>query len=65
MADQPSAKPPRNPKSLSGLLPFLAPYKWRIGMALLFLVLAAAATLAFPMALRGLVDAGMSPRRAR
>jgi ATP-binding cassette, subfamily B, bacterial len=61
MAEQPAAKPPRNPKSLSGLLPFLTPYRWRIGMALVFLVLAAAATLAFPMALRGLVDAGMSP----
>lgn len=56
-----SAKPPRNPKSLSGLLPFLWPYRLRIGLALLFLVTAAVATLAFPLALRLLIDAGMSP----
>lgn len=61
MTDQATHKPPRNPKSLSGLLPFLAPYRVRIGLALVFLVLAASATLAFPLALRGLVDAGMSP----
>jgi ATP-binding cassette subfamily B protein len=61
MPDPTTDKPTRNPKSLSGLLPFLAPYRFRIGLALVFLVLAASATLAFPMALRGLVDAGMSP----
>ena len=55
------AKPPRNPKSLSGLLPFLTPYRIRIGLALVFLVAAAAATLAFPLALRQLIDAGLSP----
>ena len=48
-----------NPRSLSGLLPFLRPYRGRILAALLFLVLAALATLAFPLALRGLVDEGM------
>jgi len=52
---------PRSPKSLSGLLPFLQPYRLRIGLALLFLVLAAATTLAFPLALRQLIDAGLSP----
>ena len=50
---------PGNPKSLSGLLPFLKPYRGRIGLALLFLVLAAVATLAFPVALRSLIDAGL------
>ena len=55
------AKPPRNPKSLSGLLPFLKPYRVRIGLALVFLVTAAVATLAFPLALRQLIDAGLSP----
>ncbi len=54
----PSAKP-GNPKSLSGLLPFLKPYRGRIGLALLFLVLAAMATLAFPLALRSLIDGGL------
>ena len=50
---------PGNPKSLSGLLPFLQPYRGRIGLALLFLVLAALATLAFPLALRSLIDGGL------
>jgi ATP-binding cassette, subfamily B, bacterial len=49
----------RNPQSLSGLLPFLKPYRGRIGVALVFLVLAALATLAFPLALRSLIDGGL------
>ena len=49
----------QTPKSLSGLVPFLKPYRGRIGLALLFLVLAAAATLAFPLALRSLIDGGL------
>lgn len=48
-----------NPKSLSGLLPFLKPYRGRIGLAVVFLVLAAATTLAFPLALRSLIDGGL------
>lgn len=48
------------PKSLSGLVPFLRPYRWRIAIALVFLVLAAAATLVFPVALRSLIDGGLS-----
>ncbi len=48
-----------NPKSLSGLVPFLRPYRTRIGLALCFLVLAAMATLAFPLALRSLIDGGL------
>ena len=51
-----------NPKSLSGLLPFLRPYLARIALALVFLVLAAAATLAFPLALRSLIDGGLVPQ---
>ncbi|NRF68373.1 ATP-binding cassette domain-containing protein [Aquincola sp. S2] len=47
------------PKSLSGLLPFLRPYRGRIGLALLFLVLAAATTLVFPLALKSLIDTGL------
>jgi ATP-binding cassette subfamily B protein len=50
------------PRSLSGLLPFLRPYRPRIALALLFLVLAAAATLAFPLALRELIDGGLQPQ---
>jgi ATP-binding cassette subfamily B protein len=45
--------------SLSGLWPFLRPYRGRIALALLFLVLAALATLAFPVALRYLIDGGL------
>ena len=47
------------PRSLSGLLPFLRPYWGRIGLAGLFLVLAAIATLVFPLALRSLIDGGL------
>ena len=49
----------KNPKSLSGLAPFLRPYRGRIALALLFLVCAALATLAFPLALRSLIDGGL------
>ncbi|NDY93349.1 ABC transporter transmembrane domain-containing protein [Ideonella livida] len=49
----------QSPRSLSGLLPFLRPYRLQIGLAVLFLVLAAAATLALPVALRTLVDQGL------
>jgi ATP-binding cassette subfamily B protein len=48
-----------NPTALSGLLPFLRPYRTRIFLALCFLVLAASATLAFPLALRSLIDGGL------
>jgi ATP-binding cassette subfamily B protein len=49
----------RSPRSLTGLLPFLAPYHGRIALALLFLVLAAMSTLAFPLALKSLIDHGL------
>jgi len=49
----------KNPRSLSGLRPFLRPYRSAILLALLFLVLAAVATLAFPFALRELIDGGL------
>jgi len=49
----------KHPRSLSGLMPFLRPYRYQIGVALVFLVLAAAATLAFPLALRQLIDGGL------
>jgi ATP-binding cassette, subfamily B, bacterial len=51
-----------SPKSLSGLRPFLRPYRIRIALALVFLVLAAAATLMFPLALRSLIDGGLMPQ---
>ena len=49
----------KNPKSLSGLVPFLRPYQGRIVLAFVFLVMAALATLAFPLALRSLIDGGL------
>jgi ATP-binding cassette subfamily B protein len=49
----------RSPRSLSGLLPFLRPYRGRIALALTFLVLAAATTLVFPVALKSLIDQGI------
>ena len=48
-----------SPRSLSGLTPFLRPYRGRIGLAVFFLVMAAIATLVFPLALRSLIDGGM------
>src|SRR3569832_2289199 len=47
------------PRALAGLLPFLRPYRGRIAIAGVLLVLAAAATLLFPIALRGLIDGGL------
>ena len=57
----PSGEPRKgSPRSLSGLLPFLRPYRGRIALAGLFLVMAALATLFFPVALGGLIDGGLS-----
>ena len=52
-------KAAQSPKSLSGLVPFLKPYAGRIALAIFFLVMAAMATLAFPLALRSLIDGGL------
>jgi ATP-binding cassette subfamily B protein len=49
----------RTPRSLSGLLPFVRPYRGRVALAGLFLVLAALSTLAFPVALKVLIDQGL------
>jgi len=54
----------RSMRSLSGLLPFLRPYRGRIAVALTFLILAAGSTLAFPLALRWLIDAGLAHAQA-
>ena len=57
--ERPPPKSAQSPKSLSGLAPFLKPYLGRIALAGLFLVCAALATLAFPLALRSLIDGGL------
>ncbi len=49
----------KSPKSLSGLTPFLRPYRGRIALAVFFLVMAAVSTLVFPLALRSLIDGGL------
>ena len=45
---------------LRRLLPFLAPYRARLALAFVFLVIAAAATLVVPLAFRQLIDHGFS-----
>jgi ATP-binding cassette subfamily B protein len=55
-----STAPKGSPRSLSGLQPFLRPYRGRIILALFFLVMAAIATLVFPLALRSLIDGGLT-----
>jgi len=47
------------PTALGGLRPFMRPYRLQIGLAVLFLIGAAAATLLFPVALRHLIDGGL------
>ena len=51
--------PAKNVRSLSGLVPFLHPYRGRIALAVAFLVLAAVSTLLFPVALKSLIDQGL------
>jgi ATP-binding cassette, subfamily B, bacterial len=46
-------------RSLSGLLPFLRPYRGRIAWAVVFLVGAAVSTLVLPLALKSLIDQGL------
>jgi len=46
-------------RSLSGLAPFLRPYRRQIALAGVFLVLAALSTLALPIALKSLIDSGL------
>ncbi len=61
MAQSPRSDAPKGaPRSLSGLVPFLKPYRGHILLAVLFLVMAAVATLVFPLALRSLIDGGLS-----
>ncbi len=55
----PRGKAAQSPRALRGLLPFLRPYRGRIALALLFLVLAASTTLVFPLALKSLIDQGL------
>jgi ATP-binding cassette subfamily B protein len=58
-SERPKAK---SPAGLSGLRPFLQPYRGRIALAAVFLLGAALTTLLFPVALGRLVDAGLLPQ---
>lgn len=49
----------KSPRALANLRPFLKPYRSRMVMAFVFLVLAAITTLVLPIALRTLIDQGM------
>lgn len=56
----PATATPRKLRALSGLWPFLKPYRGRLGTALLLLLLASAAMLAVPLAVRDLIDHGFA-----
>ena len=58
----PDRPPAKTAQSLTGLLPFLKPYRLQLLLALVFLVLAAATTLSFPVALRWLIDEGLAQK---
>jgi len=53
------ARAPQRLSALRALLPFFRPYRGRLVAAACFLVLASASTLAFPWALRALIDRGL------
>lgn len=50
---------PKKISALSALAPFVRPYRARIALAVVFLVLAAASTLVMPIALKALIDDGL------
>jgi ATP-binding cassette subfamily B protein len=58
-ASAPKPEPERRLKPLRSLMPFVRPYKGQVALAVLFLALAAAATLAFPWSTRHLIDGGL------
>jgi ATP-binding cassette subfamily B protein len=65
VADTPSDRPKaKSLRPLAALRPFLAPYRARAFIALAALVVAAAALLALPVALRQLIDHGLAANSA-
>ncbi|MDL5033400.1 ABC transporter transmembrane domain-containing protein [Pelomonas sp. APW6] len=61
-APRPAGKaelPPGPPRALAALWPFLRPYRLRVVLAGVFLLLAAFSTLLFPVALKELIDQGL------
>lgn len=59
-SSSPNRERSRNLGALRSLLPFLRPYRLRIAVALLALLIAAGATLAMPAAIRRVIDQGLS-----
>ncbi|HXQ31493.1 MAG TPA: ABC transporter transmembrane domain-containing protein [Steroidobacteraceae bacterium] len=65
MADAPTDRPKaRSLRPLATLLPFVRPYRGRMIVALVALVVAAGAMLALPVALRQLIDHGLAAQSA-
>ncbi|HUO78640.1 MAG TPA: ABC transporter transmembrane domain-containing protein [Steroidobacteraceae bacterium] len=65
MADTPADRPrARSLRPLAALRPFVRPYRARVVLALAALVIAAAAMLALPVALRQLIDHGLAAQSA-
>ena len=65
MPDHPSDRPKsRSLRPLAALKPFLRPYRARAVLALAALIIAAAAMLALPLALRQMIDHGLAAQSA-
>jgi len=64
MAASPERPRARSLKPLGSLAPFVRPYRARVALALAALVIAAAAMLALPVALRQLIDHGLAAQSA-
>ncbi|MGA2364423.1 MAG: ABC transporter transmembrane domain-containing protein [Steroidobacteraceae bacterium] len=61
MTDRPADRPKaKSLRPLRALLPFLAPHRWLLTGAMAALLVAAAAMLALPLALRQLIDHGLA-----
>ncbi len=52
-------------RPLRMLLPFIAPYKWTLALAMVALLISSAALLAMPMAVRNVIDHGFSVEDAQ
>ncbi len=65
MSTRPSSSRSHRLAPLKALAPFALRYKWRMGLAFLALVVASAATLVVPVALRRIIDFGFSSEAAQ
>jgi ATP-binding cassette subfamily B protein len=66
VTDRPKDRPKsKSLRPLRALLPFLAPHRWLLAGAMAALLVAAAAMLAMPLALRQLIDHGLAANNIR